>query len=111
MGVNGTSSGHRPSRATSLDSCGPPSPFDLSPYFRAPVFRCHNQGDHTITISPYPHHVTARLDATDMSTIREIHRVIRPGKVTSFTDVLRFLLSEWRKAERRDRSASQEPTA
>lgn len=46
-----------------------------------------------------------------MSTIRDIHRVIRPGKVTSFTDVLRFLLSEWRKAEHRDRSASQEATA
>lgn len=46
-----------------------------------------------------------------MSTIRDIHRIIRPGKVTSFTDVLRFLLSEWRKAERRDLAASQEPTA
>ncbi|MBP2150101.1 hypothetical protein [Xanthobacter flavus] len=46
-----------------------------------------------------------------MTTIRDIHRVIRPGKVTSFTDVLRFLLSEWRKAALRDLPASQEPTA
>lgn len=57
-------------------------------------------GDHTITLNAYPNHVTARLDATDMTTIRDIHRIIRPGKVTSFTDVLRFLLSEWRKAHR-----------
>lgn len=105
------SSGHRPRRATSSDSCGHSSPFSLSPCFRAPVFQCHNQGDHTITFNPYPHHVTARLSATDMSTIRDIHRVIRPGKVTSFTDVLRFLLSEWRKAEHRDLPTSQEPTA
>ncbi|MFG1300559.1 hypothetical protein V5F49_12260 [Xanthobacter sp. V3C-3] len=45
-----------------------------------------------------------------MSTIRDIHRIIRPGKVTSFTDVLRFLLSEWRKAHR-DIPTSQEPAA
>lgn len=54
----------------------------------------------TSPLNPYPHHVTARLSATDMNTVRDIHRTLRPAATTNFTDVLRFLLSEWRKAHR-----------
>lgn len=49
-------------------------------------------------INLFPHHVTARLSDTDMATVRDIAKLASAGKSISFTDALRHLLAEWRKA-------------
>jgi hypothetical protein len=46
-------------------------------------------------LNAYPHRVSARLSDEDMKIVTEIGRQLGHRSIVPFTDVLRFLLTDW----------------